>query len=170
MLKVYNPAGALAGEYRGAKSDPALLIATPEGSPVAWMTLARRGQVLRGHERSGKVVWESPVPWEAWQFVAVGSSAVVVAPDGRAIAFDASGHMLAQGRADGVPEAFCLGPDGQPLRVAHQGVHLICSNLAGQVAWRAVAEASIGPLAASKDGLAVLIGKSVAWFPATPST
>jgi hypothetical protein len=165
LLRVYNPAGAQAGEFRGAPSDPALLIAAPEGSAVAWLTLARRGQVLRGHDRSGKVAWESPVPWEAWQFLAVGPAAVVVAPDGRTIAFDSSGHMLAQGRADGVPDAFCLGPDGQPLRVARQGVHLICSDLAGRVAWRAIAEASIGPLAAGKDGLAVIIGKSIAWFP-----
>jgi hypothetical protein len=170
LLRVYNPAGAIAGEFRGAQSDPALLIAAPEGSAVAWLTLARRGQVLRGHERSGRVAWESPVPWEAWQFLAVGSSAVVVAPDGRAVAFDSSGHALAQGRADGVPETFCLGLDGKPLRVTRQGVHLICSDLGGGVAWRAVAEASIGPLAAGKDGLAVLIGKSIAWFPFNRTT
>ena len=119
---------------------------------------------MRGHERSGRVAWESPVPWEAWQFQAVGSSALVVAPDGRAIAFDASGHALAQGRADGVPDAFCLGPQDQPLRVARQGVHLICTDLGGRVAWRSVAEAALGPLAAGDKGVAVMVGKSVAWF------
>ena len=168
LLRIYNPAGAEAGEFRGAPSDPALLIPAPAGSPLAWLTLARRGQVLRGHERSGKVAWESPVPWEAWQFLAVGSSAIVVAPDGRAMAFDASGHALAQGRADGVPDAFCLGPQDQPLRVARQGVHLICSDLSGRVAWRAVAEAPLGPLATGNAGVAVLIGKSLAWFASRP--
>jgi hypothetical protein len=168
LLRVYNPAGAPAGEFRGPPSDPALLLAAPEGSGVAWLTLTRRAQVLRGHDRSGRVAWESPVPWEAWQFLAVGPSAVAVAPDGRAIAFDPSGHALAQGRADGVPDAFCIGPEGQPLRVARQGVHLICSDLAGRVAWRAVADATLGPLAVGKRGLAVLIGKSLAWFSAQP--
>ena len=170
LLRIYNPAGAPVGESRGAASDPALLIAAPEGSSIGWLTLARRGQVLRGHDRSGRVAWESPVPWEAWQLLAVGPSAVVVAPDGRAMSFDASGHALAQGRADGVPDAFCLGPHGEPLRVARQGVHLICSDLSGRVAWRAVAEATLGPIAASKAGVAVLIGKSLAWFPATART
>jgi hypothetical protein len=164
LLRVYDPAGAPAGEFRGPASDPALLVAAPAGSSVAWITLTRRAQVLRGHERSGRVAWETPIPWEAWQFLAVGTAMVVVAPDGRAMSFDASGHALAQGRADGVPDAFCLGPQGQPLRVARQGVHLICSDLGGGVAWRAVAEATIGPLAAGRDGLAVLIGKSLAWF------
>jgi hypothetical protein len=163
-LRVYNPAGALAGEFRGPASDPALLISAPEGSGVAWLTLTRRGQVLRGHDRSGRVAWESPVPWEAWQFLAVGNSAIVVAPDGRVMAYDPSGHAVAQGRADGVPDAFCLGSNGQPLRVARQGVHLICSDLGGRVIWRAVSDAPLGPLATGRSGLAVLIGKSLAWF------
>jgi hypothetical protein len=54
--------------------------------------------------------------------------------------------------------------------VARQGVHLICSDLGGGVAWRAVAEASIGPLATGHSGLAVLIGKSLAWFPSEPTS
>jgi hypothetical protein len=172
LLRVYNPAGAPAGEFRGPPADPALLIAAPGGSPVSWLTLTRRSQVLRGHDRSAKVAWESPVPWEAWQFLAVGSSAVAVAPDGRVLAFDASGHAIAQGRGDGVPDAFCLGSKSEPLRISRQGVHLICSELGGGVAWRAVADAAIGPLATGKSGLAVLIGKSLAWFadrPVNPS-
>jgi hypothetical protein len=164
LLRVYNPAGTPAGEFRGPPADPALLIASPDSSAVSWITLTRRSQVLRGHDRTGRVVWESPVPWEAWQFLAVGHSAVAVAPDGRVLAFDSSGHALAQGRGDGVPDAFCLGKKGEPLRVARQGVHLICSDLSGGVAWRAVADATIGPLATGKSGLAVLIGKSLAWF------
>ena len=110
------------------------------------------------------MAWESPVPWEAWQFLSVGQSAVVVAADGRVMAYDSSGHALAQGRGDGVPDAFCQGPNGQPLRVARQGVHLLCSDLSGRVIWRAVADATLGPLATGRPGLAVLIGKSLAWF------
>jgi WD40 repeat protein len=165
LLRIYNPAGAPAGEFRGPPSDPALLIASPDGSLAAWLTLTRRSQVLRGHDRSGRVLWESPVPWEAWQFLAVGTSAVAVAPDGRVLVYDSSGHALAQGRGEGVPDAFCQGPKGEPLRVSRQGVHLICSDVGGSVAWRAVADATIGPLATGKNGLAVLIGKSLAWFP-----
>jgi hypothetical protein len=166
LLRVFDPAGAPAGETRGEASDPALLLPAPPGSNVAWLTLTRRAQVLCGHERSGRVAWQSPIPWEAWQFLGVGPLAVVVAPDGRAMAFDASGHALVQGRGDAVPDAFCLAPDGQALRVARQGVHLICSDIGGRVHWRAVAEGPLGPLAASKAGVAVMIGKSLSWFAA----
>ena len=168
LLRVYNPAGVVSGEFRGPPSDPALLIAAPSGSPIAWMTLTRRGQVLRGHDRIGRVAWESPVPWEAWQFQAVGNCAVAVAPDGRIVAYDDSGHALGQGRADGVPDAFADGPKGLPLRISKQGVHLICSDLGGGVLWRAVVDAPLGPIASGPTGLAVLIGKSLAWFPSEP--
>jgi len=166
-LLIYNPAGAPAGEFRGEASDPALLIAAPEGTPVAWITLARRAQMLRGHDRAGRVAWESPVPWEPWQFQGVGPLSIVLAPDGRALTFDAAGHALAQGRSEGPADAFFLGPDGRALRVTRQGVHLICSDIAGGVAWRAVAEASLGPLAAGRSGVAAIIGKSIAWFGAS---
>ena len=164
LLRVFDPAGAPAGESRGEPSDPALLLPAPPGSDVAWLSLTRRAQLLCGHERSGRVAWQSPIPWEAWQFHGVGPLAVVVAPDGRAMAFDASGHATVQGRADTVPDAFCLAPDGQALRVARQGVHLICSDIGGRVRWRAVAEGPLGPLAASRSGVAVMIGKSLSWF------
>ncbi len=164
-LRIFDPAGAPLDATKGVAADPPLLIQAPEGSEIAWMTLARRSQVLRGHDRSGRVAWESPIPWEAWQFQAVGPLAVVVAPDGRAMAFDASGHALVLGRAEGPADAFCLGSKGQALRVARQGVHLICSDLGGLVEWRAVADAPIGPVAAGRAGVAALIGKALAWFP-----
>ena len=163
-LRVFDPGGSEVGDFRGAPSDPALLSRCPPGSMVTWLTLARRGQVLRGHDRQGRVVWETPVPWEAWQFQMVGALAVVTAPDGRAISYDASGHAVAQGRVDGPSDAFYPGPDEQPLRVARQGVHLICTDLGGRVAWRAVADSALGPVAAGRAGVAALIGKSLAWF------
>jgi len=167
-LLIYSPAGVLAGDFRGDASDPALLIPAPAGGPVAWITLSRRAQILRGHERDGRVAWETPLPWEAWQFQGVGPLSVVLAPDGRALTFDASGHALAQGKTEGPADAFFVGPDGRALRVARQGIHLICSDITGGVAWRAVADESLGPLAAGRSGVAAMIGKSIAWFGAAP--
>ena len=89
---------------------------------------------------------------------------VVVAADGRAVAYDASGHALAQGRSEALAEAFCPGQGGRALKIARNGVHLICSDLGGRVIWRAVADGPIGPVAAGRSGVAVLIGKSLAWF------
>ncbi len=163
-LRIFGPGGEVAGEFRGGPSDPALLAQSPPGSAVAWITLARRAQILRGHDRLGRVAWETPVPWEAWQFQMVGAFGVVIAPDGRAMSYDSSGHAVTQGRSDGPSDAFYPGTDGQPLRVARQGVHLICSDLAGRVAWRAVADGPLGPIAAGRAGVAAMIGKSLAWF------
>ena len=53
------------------------------------------------------------------------------------------------------------------LRVVAQNEHFICSDLAGHVRWRIVADELIGPIAAGRLGVAVLLGKSLAWFPNT---
>jgi hypothetical protein len=169
-LEVFDPAGEPAGGDPGNPADPLLLIEAPEESPAAvvWMTLARRAQVLRGHDRNGKTVWESPIPWEGWQLHRLGSLAIIAAPDGRALAFDGAGHLRGQSRASDNPhDVFGAGPQGQAWRVSRQGVHLICSDFSGRVNWRTVAEQSLGPVAVGQSGAAVLIGRSLAWFPHT---
>jgi hypothetical protein len=166
-LRVYNPGGAPVGEYPcGSPGDPALLVAPPPGSPVSWITLSRRAQILRGHDQTGRAVWEAPVPWEAWQMQGVGGFAVILAPDGRMMVYDSTGHAISQIRADEQPDAFMPGPSGEVLRITSQGVHLICADMSGRVAWRAVAGGTLGPLAAGRTGVAAMIGKSIAWFPA----
>ncbi|AGA29095.1 WD40 repeat domain-containing protein [Singulisphaera acidiphila] len=169
-LDVFDPAGEPVGGVPGNPADPLFLIEAPEGSPsqVAWVTLARRAQVLRGHDRTGKINWESPVPWEGWQLHRLGAIAMVSAPDGRTLAFDGAGHLRGQSRASDVPhDVFGTDPQGQTLRVSRQGVHLICSDLSGRVNWRAVADQPLGPVAIGRTGVAVLIGRSLAWFPST---
>ncbi|WP_435022211.1 hypothetical protein TA3x_002795 [Tundrisphaera sp. TA3] len=163
-LRVHDPAGVAVGESQGAVGDPALLFAAPAGAGVTWITLSRRSQVIRGHDREGQVLWQSPVPWEGWQLHSVGPLAVVVAPDGRTAAYDATGRVIAQGRADGPPDAFLSGPGGKALRIVRQGVHLLCSDLGGRVIWRAVAEAPLGPIASDTPGVAAMVGKTLAWF------
>jgi hypothetical protein len=166
-LSVYDPAGKVVGEYRVEPREPMLLVAAPAGSPrgVTWITLTRKNQVLRGHDLTGRPVWESPVPWEGWSFHALGPLVVVSAADGRAVAFDGSGHARSKGpKSDGPGDVYYASTSGEAIRVSKQGVHLICSGLDGQVAWRAVAEGSIGPLSAGRSGVAVMIGRSLAWF------
>jgi hypothetical protein len=168
-LLIFDPAGGRAATVAGDRDDPRFLIEAPESSPspVAWLSLARRAQVLRGHDLRGAVAWESPVPWEAWQFHRVGALAVVVAPDGRALAFDGAGYLRAEGKGpDGAGDLFGPGPRGEALRLSRQGVHLICADLAGRVRWRAVADGALGPLAAGTAGVAVLIGRALTWFAA----
>jgi hypothetical protein len=60
---------------------------------------------------------------------------------------------------------FGPGPDGLARRVSRQGVHLICTEIDGQVLWRSIAPAQLGPMAAGRTGVAALIGKDLAWFP-----
>lgn len=166
-LRVYDPAGTVVGEYRSDPAEPLLVLRGPSGSArgVEWITLVRRGQVIRGHDLVGRVVWESPTPWEGWGFHPVGSHVVVSTVDGRAISYDGSGHARAKaGKSDGSLDLFVAGPSGEARRVTKQGVHLICSDLDGRVAWRAVTDKPIGPIAAGRPGVAAIVGRSLSWF------
>ncbi|HEX8202552.1 MAG TPA: hypothetical protein VF590_18890 [Isosphaeraceae bacterium] len=166
-LRIFDPAGEPLAAAVPGPVEPLLLAGAPTGSPpeVAWLTLARRRQVLRGHARDARVLWETPVPWEAWQLHPIGPVVVVAAPDGRALAFDGSGYLRAQSRAGAPPSLFCAGPTGVAYRVVRQDVHLICTELPGRVAWRHVAAGTLGPIAAGRSGVAALLGRSLAWFP-----
>jgi hypothetical protein len=166
-LVVFNPAGEPAGGYSADPSEPLCMIEAPDSSPqpVVWLTLARRSQVLRGHDLQGNIVWQSPVAWEGWQLQRIGPMAVVSAPDGRALAYDGSGNVRATSRATGGgSELFGASAGGEPWRVTRQGVHLICAELSGRVLWRTVANEPLGPFAAGQAGVAALIGRSLAWF------
>lgn len=165
-ILVFDAAGERAGEYVADPPEPLCLVEAPEDSPagVAWLSLARRSQVLRGHTLDGRVVWESPVPWEGWQLRRVVTRVVVDAPDGRALAFDGSGHLKGQSRADDSIGEFLMGHDGEVFRVARQGVHLICADLGGRVRWRAVSDGGIGPMGCGTSGVAALLGRDLAWF------
>jgi hypothetical protein len=166
-LRVYDPAGTVAGEFRADPPEPLLVARAPSGSPrgVEWVSLVRRGQVLRGHDLAGRVAWESPTPWEGWGFHRADPFLVVTAVDGRAISYDGSGHARAKAaKTDGTLDLFTAGPSDGVLRVAKQGVQLICTDLDGRVAWRAFADGPIGPMAAGRSGVAAMVGRSLAWF------
>jgi hypothetical protein len=168
LLSIFDAAGEPFGRYEAVPGEPLALAPAPEGSPpeVAWLTLARRAQVLRGHGRDGRALWESPVPWEAWQLHALDRLVVIEAPDGRALAFDGSGHARGQSRHEAPPGLFFSAPTGEALRLTRQGMHLLCTDLTGRIRWRSVAEEPIGPTAAGRTGVVAIIGRSLAWFPA----
>lgn len=168
LLLLYDAAGEPRGRFAPRPPEPLLLLAAPAGErpDVAWITLARRAQILRGHSLGGEPVWESPVPWEAWRLHPAGRFVVAEAPDGRAMAFDASGHARAQARNMSSTGPVYPGPDDEIHRVIRQGEHLIGTELSGRVRWRFVAQEAIGPVAAGSSGVAALIGRSLAWFPA----
>jgi hypothetical protein len=166
-LLIFDPSGAATTGFGFDATDPPLLIEAPEGSPrsVVWMTLARRSQLLRGHDLYGQVLWERSTPWEGWSLLRLGHLAIATTADGRALACDGSGSVSAQGGSGGdVNDAFCLDPNRIPLRVSRRGVHLICATLDGRVRWRAVVDQPLGPLAVGSEGVAVMLGRSLAWF------
>lgn len=167
-LTIYDAAGEPVGAYSADPPEAMALVEAPPGSPadVRFISLARRFQVLRGHRHDGRVSWESPIPWEAWQMHVVGSLVIVEAPDGRALAYDGTGHQRGQTRGESAPGIFFAGPNGQALRVVRQGMNLICSDLKGRIEWRVVADDSLGPLAGGPPGVAAVVGRSLAWFPA----
>ena len=163
---LFDAAGGQAGEYAASPAEPLALVEAPQESPagVAWVTLARQNQVLRGHSLDARVVWESPVPWEAWGMARVASRVVVSAADGRALAYDGSGHLRGQARAEEASVEFYPAPDGDVLRLTRQGVNLISADLNGRIRWRAVAEKELGPCAAAAIGVAAMVGRDLCWF------
>ncbi len=166
---LFDAAGEPAGRFDPDPPEPLLLVEPPEGPGVeglAWVTLARRAQVLRGHRADGRVLWESPTPWEGWHLQTVGSRIVIAAPDGRLLAYDGAGYLRGQSPGEEAPFLLMAGPSGDVWRVVRRDVHLICSNLSGQVIWRAVAEAPLGPMAAGRIGVATMVGRNLAFFTA----
>jgi hypothetical protein len=167
ILRVYNPGGTVIGQYQANPPEPLLLLTAPRDkqSLVAWISLARRNQVIRGHDLQGRVIWESPTPWEGWSFHSAGSALVVSASDGRAVAYDGRGNPTAQGgRTDSTLDLFFSNEAGEVRRVSKQSVHLLCSVLDGRVDWRNVADAPLGPMAVGKVGVAIMMGQKLAWF------
>jgi hypothetical protein len=167
QLLIFDPAGESTARFTFDPTDPPHLIEAPAGSPpgIAWVTLARRAQFLRGHDLGGQVLWERPIPWEGWSLFRLDRLALATAADGRALACDGSGALQAQSTAGGEShDAFALDPAGTPLRVSRRGVHLIAAALDGRVTWRAVVDQPLGPLACGAPGIAVLLGRSLAWF------
>jgi hypothetical protein len=165
---IFDPAGEVTVRFTYDPTDPPLLIEAPEGSPptVAWITLARRSQMLRGHDLRGQVLWECSTPWEGWSLLRLDRLALATSADGRAVTCDGSGALQVESGSGGDPnDAFILDPSGVPLRFSRRGVHLICAALDGRVKWRAVVDQPLGPLAVGSAGVAVLLGRSLAWFP-----
>jgi hypothetical protein len=164
---IFDPAGEYATGFTFDSTDPPLLVEAPVDAPppVAWVTLARRAQMLRGHDLKGQVIWERPTPWEGWSLHRIQRFVVATAADGRTLACTGSGELTAQSSGEGESnDTFFADPSGTPLRLSRRGVHLICSTLEGRVRWRAVTDQPAGPLAAAAPGVAVMIGRSLAWF------
>ncbi len=172
-LLIFDPAGESTSRFTFDPSDPPLLIEAPDESPptVAWVTLARRSQILRGHDMRGNVIWERPLPWEGWALFRLGRYALASSADGRAIACDGSGEIALQSPSPGDPnDEFSVDSSGAPVRITRRGVHLISTAIDGRVRWRAVLDKPMGPLAAGSTGVALMLGRSLAWFPNRPSS
>lgn len=163
QLLIFDPAGEPAGSYRSTVREPLALIAP--GSGCVWITLGRSTQTLRGHDRDGLVLWETPIPFEGWQLHRAGRVIVAEAADGRVLACDGNGRIVSQSSNPSPPGLFHEGANGAPLRLIRQAEHLLCQDLEGRVQWRAIAKETLGPLAAGRLGAAVMVGRSLAWFP-----
>jgi hypothetical protein len=167
-LMIFDPAGNSTVGFNFDPSDAPLLIEAPAESPagVVWLSLTRRGQWLRGHGQLGEVVWDRPIPWEGWSLTRAGRIAIVTTADGRALTCDGTGTFLAQSAPSGDSnDVFSIDPAGDPIRISRRGVHIIAAALDGRVRWRSVVDQPLGPLAAGASGVAIMLGKSLGWFP-----
>ncbi|MHB1556308.1 MAG: hypothetical protein ACYC61_02390 [Isosphaeraceae bacterium] len=166
-MRIFDPAGESTTGLTFDPTDPPLLIDAPVDSPpqVAWITLTRRAQLLRGHDLRGQTLWERPIPWEGWSLHRLNRSIVATSADGQAIACDGSGDRLFPSVSTGeVNDQFFVGVDGSPLRLTRKGMHLICSSLDGRVRWRTFLDEAPGPIACGPPGIALMLGRSLAWF------
>ena len=172
QLLIFDPAGESTSRFTFDLSDPPLLIEAPDDSPpnVAWVTLARHAQLLRGHDLRGNVLWERPLPWEGWALFRLGRHALANAADGRALACDGSGEIQFQSASVRRPERCvlrrfdgCPAPDLPPRRSSHFRGARWPRTLAGRRGQ------PLGPLAAGATGVAVMLGRSLAWFQNRPS-
>jgi hypothetical protein len=147
--------------------EPLLLVEAPSAgraSGVAWITLARHEQILRGHSPEGAVVWESPTPWEAWGLQLIGRHLMVSAPDGRLLAYDEKGYLIAQSGADPTNPVLAVGPGGAPVRLVRRERQLLCEDLSGRTLWRSLGEQPFGPVAGASWGVAALLEKQLVAF------
>ncbi|HEU5115886.1 MAG TPA: hypothetical protein VFT74_04350, partial [Isosphaeraceae bacterium] len=173
LLTISDAAGEPAGRFEPDSPEPLLVQEAPTGSGIeglTWISLARRAQVLRGHSADGRVLWESPTPWEAWQMQVVGRFVVLVAPDGRALSYDGSGYLRFRAGAEEAPSVFVSLDDGEPVRLVRRGTNLLCSRLNGEIVWRALSETPVGPLGAASSGTAVFLGRDLAFFSTSHAT
>lgn len=146
--------------------EPCLLIGAPRRSPrdLSWIAVARRAQWARGLDSRGRTLWQQSLGFEAWQIQRLGSLALVLAPDGTAVALDGAGKVRATARGGDSQSVYAVGPRGEPIRVDRHDVNLLVTDLLGRVLWRAIATAPLGPIAAGRRGVAAMIGRSLAWF------
>ena len=163
-LILFDAGGEILTKSRIGSEPLGLLAVERGGGTIAWWTLAKRSQVIRGHDLRGRIVWESPVPFEGWQIYAVGPFCVVSAADGKSIAYDETGQVRGRSRAEGPLDGYAPGPGGIPVRISRGGVHLGCSSMDGQVFWRSILPGPIGPMASGSSGVAAIVGKSIHFF------
>jgi hypothetical protein len=173
VFQVLDAAGEEPARPPFRSEEPLLLVDAPqsgEGTPaVAFVTLSRQAQVLRGHGADGQVRWESPTPWEGWQLHRVGDCLVVVAPDGKVLTYNAEGYLKEQGGPTDSPFALIAGPAGTVLRLLKRDKQLLCATIGGQAVWRAVADDAIGPMAGNDWGVAVYQGLQLCCYRQHPS-
>ena len=90
-------------------------------------------------------------------------------PTAAPLTCDGAGSFFAQGAPceDSNP-AFCVDSDGEPLRIFRHGVHVIGASLDGRVRWRVDHRSIHRTTRRGTPGVAVLLGKSLAWFKNEP--
>jgi len=166
-LRILDPAGNPVGDDRRDYGEPLALIGRPESAPepLAFITLSRHAQVLRGHDRGGAILWETPVPWVSWQLECVGRWAVVSSAQGQLLTYDGAGRATGPRRDIPGQGRLFPTPDGSIRHLSSTGPNLICAQVGGQVVWRAIAEKRIGPIAATRAGVVALFGRDLVFFP-----
>jgi hypothetical protein len=162
LLLVFDSEGRRIGEFRTRQPEPLALVRLgPQ-----WITLAGKSQLVRGHQLSGGVEWETLLPTEAWRLVRVGKRVVARAAGGRSYLLDARGQLLLD--ATELPHEATLfsDPFDDPLALFWRVGNVMVTELSGRVRWRHLSAESLGPVAAGPPGVVCALGRELTFFAA----
>ncbi len=169
---IFDPAGESTSRFTFDLSDPPLLIEAPDDSPpnVAWVTLARRlRKSYAGTTYAGMCCGSGPCPGKVGPCSGSAATHSPMPPTAAPWPATDRGKSSFNRASSGDPnDLFSVDSTGAPLRISRRGVHLISALLDGRVRWRAVVDKPLGPLAAGTTGVAVMLGRSLAWFQNRP--
>jgi hypothetical protein len=132
-----------------------------------FVTAGKGDQMLRAYSPFGELLWERPAPLEPWQLLGVGQHAVLRGLSGEVVAINAEGKTSRGRQPYMTDETYFSQRDGKLARIFPQQGTLCCMAFSGELLWRHMLRAELGPAAASSAGVAAIIDSRLCWFPSS---
>jgi hypothetical protein len=162
-LIFYTPSGQVLRRIAPQAGALQLLVATNE----QFVTAGKGDQMLRAYSPFGELLWERPAPMDPWQLLGVGQRAVLRGLSGETVAVSQKGKLTPGRQPQMVDESYFTLPSRRLARTFSQQGTLCCAAFTGEHIWRHMLRAELGPVTASRSGVAAIIGSRLCWFPSS---